>query len=49
MKKLTTYFEKTIIISLTVLMGIIVAASTVELAYVIFIDFTKPHDNNVLT
>lgn len=47
MKIFTTYFEKIIIISLTVLMGIVVAASTVELAYTLFLSFTQVSEKDV--
>ena len=48
MKRITQYFEKFVIISLTTLMGIIVIASTIELAYVLFLEFTIPKENSVL-
>ena len=48
MKKIETCFEKTIIISLTVLMGIIVAASTIELAYMLFIEFITTSEQSIL-
>ncbi len=48
MKKITTYFEKFVVVTLTILMGIIVVASTIELAYVLFINFTESYENNIL-
>jgi len=43
MNKLIEYFEKIVISALTILMGIVVVASTVEVAYVLYLDFfVKP-------
>lgn len=43
MNKLIEYFEKIVISALTVLMGIVVIATTVELVYVLYLDFfVKP-------
>ena len=39
METLIKYFEKFVIITLTVLMGIVVTASTVELVYALYLDF----------
>ncbi len=49
MDKLIKYFEKFIISSLVILMAIVVLASTVELVYVLYLDFfIRPHDVNIL-
>jgi uncharacterized membrane protein (DUF373 family) len=43
MNKLIEYFEKIVISALTVLMGIVVIATTIELVYVLYLDFfVKP-------
>ncbi len=39
MDKLIRYFEKFVIVSLTILMGIVVTASTIELVYALYLDF----------
>lgn len=48
MKKLTHYFEKTIVACLAILMGIIVTASTIELAYMLATDLIKLSTNGIL-
>ncbi len=48
MKKIITVFERFIIISLTVLMGIVVTVSTVELAYLLFKGLFEPQVGNAL-
>jgi uncharacterized membrane protein (DUF373 family) len=48
LNKLSFYFEKTIVICLAILMGIIVTASTIELAYLLTIDFIKQSDKGIL-
>ncbi len=48
MKKIIATFERIIIISLTILMGIVVTVSTVELAYMLFLDIFKPQEGNAL-
>ncbi len=46
MKNIMTYFERTIIISLTLLMGIVVTVSTIKLGYVLFIGIFVPQEGN---
>lgn len=49
MDKLIKYFEKFVIVSLTILMGIVVIASTIELVYALYLDFfVRPHQDNLL-
>lgn len=49
MKLYIEYFERIVITSLTILMGIVVIASTVELVYVLYLDFfVKPRDGVIL-
>ncbi len=48
MKKFIIYFERTIIVFLTVLMGIIVVVSTIELAYVLFVGLVEPQEGKSL-
>jgi len=49
MKNLIKYFEKFIIVSLTILMGVVVIASTIELTYALYLDFfIKPKTDNLL-
>lgn len=49
MNKLIKYFERFVIISLVILMGIVVVASTLELVYVLYLDFfVRPHPHNLL-
>ena len=48
MNKLSFYFEKTIVICLAILMGIIVMSSTVELAYLLAMGFIKQSDTGIL-
>ena len=48
MKKLINTFERTIIIFLSVLMGIIVVVSTIELAYVLFVAIFESQEEKSL-
>lgn len=48
MKKIIANFEKVIIIILTVLMGLVVVASTIELAYMLFIRIFEPQEGTAL-
>jgi uncharacterized membrane protein (DUF373 family) len=48
LKKLISSFEKTIIIFLSLLMGIIVVISTIELAYVLFTGIFDPAEGKSL-
>jgi len=48
LKKFITYFERTIIVFLTILMGIIVVVSTIELTYVLFTGLVEPQEGKSL-
>ncbi len=47
-KKIIKVFERIIIISLTILMGIVVTVSTAELAYMIFGGLFEPHEGTAI-
>ncbi len=48
MKRIILNFERIIIIVLTVLMGIVVIASTIELTYMLFVRIIEPQEGKAL-
>ena len=48
MKNIIGNFERIIIIVLTVLMGIVVIVSTIELTYLLFVRIFEPHEGEAL-